>query len=99
MEKGKPTKVALDLRTQGQEIAGTFTILDPGSVASGTPIAIANARRSEGKLEFIVPISGQTISADAIFFELLLKQGRLEGYGRQMRQGSQDLPAVFEKQR
>ena len=96
-EKGKSTKVALDLRPQGETIAGTFTILE-GEAASGAPIAILNAHRSDGKLEFVVPISGQ-IDADAVFFELLLKRGRLEGYGREMRQGSHDLPAVFEKQR
>lgn len=98
-EKGKATKVALDLRIQGQTITGTFTILQSeGDVATGASFTLVNARRSDGSVEFIVPISGQ-IDADAVFFELLLKRGRLEGYGREMRQGSQDLPAVLVKQK
>ena len=98
-EKGKPTQCSLDLRTQGETIAGTLTILsDTGDTKAGTSFAIYNARRSNNKLEFVVPVSGE-LDADAVFFELLIKGNRLEGYGREMRQGSSDLPAVFVKQK
>ncbi len=91
-------KIALDLRAQGKEIAGTFTMFE-GEIIAGVPVAIANGHRTEGKLEFIVPISGEAIAADALFFVLTPKEGRLEGYGRKMRIGSQDLPVVFVRQK
>lgn len=98
-EKGKSTQVSLDLRTQGDAIEGKLTILDgAGDAKTGTSFMIANARCSDNKLEFVVPVSGE-LDADAVFFELLVKQGRLEGSGREMRKGSRDLPAVFVKQK
>jgi len=98
-EKGKSTQVSLVLRTQGDNVAGTFTILEgTGDTATGTSFTIVNARCSNSKLEFIVPISGR-LDADAVFFELLVKNRRLEGIGRKMRQGSSNLPAVFVKQK
>lgn len=98
-EKGKSTQVLLDLRTQGDAIEGKLTILDgAGDAKTGTSYQIVNAIRSDNKFQFIVPISGQ-IDADAVFFELLVKQGRLEGSGREMRKGSPDLLAVFVKQK
>ncbi len=99
-EKGKLTQVSLDLRTQGDKIGGKLTILsDTGDAASaGTSFAIYNARCSDNKLEFVVPVTGE-LDADAVFFELFVKGDRLEGYGREIRQGSRGLPAVFVKQK
>jgi hypothetical protein len=99
MEKGKPTQCSLDLRTQGDAIGGTLTILsDTGDTKAGTSFAIYNARRSDNKLEFVVPVSGE-LDSDSVFFELFVQKDRLEGFGREMRQGSTDLPAVFVKQK
>jgi len=97
-ENGKSTHVALELQTQGDAVAGTFTILGDTADTAGESFAIVNPRYSDKTLEFTVLISGQ-LDADAVFFELLLKQGRLEGYGRKFRQGAQNLPAVFVKQK
>jgi len=98
-EKSKYTRCSLDLRTQGETIAGTLTIIsDTGDTKAGTSFAIYNARRSGNKLEFVVPVSGE-LDADSVFFELFVQKDRLEGVGREMRQGSQDLPAVFVKQK
>ncbi len=98
-ENGRVTRVALDLQTKGDAVEGTFTIFDNSAdKATGTPFPIVNARVSDGQLEFTVPISGQ-IDADAVFFDLIIKNQRLEGIGREMRQGSRDLPAVFIKQK
>jgi len=99
MDRGKVTKVALDLQTRGEEIGGTITVLEgDGGAVSGAPIALFNAHRTDGKLEFTVPVSGQ-IDAEAVFFELLIKGSQLEGYGRKMKQGSQNMPAVFVRQK
>jgi hypothetical protein len=99
MEKGKATECALNLQTQGDAVGGTFTIFsDANDKDAGTSFVLYNARCSENKLEFVVPISGE-LDADAVFFEMLVKGDRLEGYGRKMRQGSPNLTAVFVKQK
>lgn len=97
-EKNKVTKVVLNLQTQGDAVAGTFTLFENPDDKTGTTFPLINARITDNMLEFTVPISGQ-IDADAVFFALLVGKQRLEGVGREMRKGSRELPAVFVKQK
>ena len=96
-QKEKTTKVALDLQTKGGQITGTMTLFESEDDTTGSSFPLANARCSNNLLEFIVPITGK-IDADAVFFELLVKNRRLEGFGREIRKGAPTLSAVFIKQ-
>jgi hypothetical protein len=97
-ENGKSTKVALDLQTKGDAVAGTFTIFGDTADTAGKSYVMVNPLFSDKTLQFSIFISGQ-LDPDAVFFELLLVKGRLEGFGRKYRQGSQNLPAIFTKQK
>ena len=89
----------LSFRDRDGEIEGTFTVLSETGedVDKGMAFEIVQAERSCRNLRFIVPITGE-VDDDAILFELMLEEDRLKGHGRELREGSDNLPITFTKQ-
>ena len=99
-ENNRSTPVELNLQTVADSFEGTFTILsDTGQdLKKGASFQIVRAKRCGGRVQFVVPISGE-IDDDAIVFDLNIEKNRLTGFGREMAKGSQVIPVTFTRQK
>jgi hypothetical protein len=90
--------VGLILQQSLQGITGTFSILSETGqdVEKGALFAITQTRHLSNRLSFIVLIAGE-LNNDAVVFELYLQGKRLEGYGHELREGSERMAVHFLK--
>jgi hypothetical protein len=88
-ERGTTARVRLDLKTDGGELGGTFTIvsgLNPNAdVKMGQPFRLAGIRTEADELRFTVVLTGEPNDPDNLLFRLRLGEGRLVGDFRENR--------------
>jgi hypothetical protein len=83
---------------QDEGITGSISILSETGqdIEKGATFAITQAKQIGNRLSFMVLITGE-LNDDAVVFELHLQGNKLEGYGHELREGSERLEIQFLK--
>jgi hypothetical protein len=88
--------VLLELKIDESKLKGTFKMLNAPGIEITMSIDIVDVEIDGNKIKFIIPITGE-IDSDALEVEAELKNNRLEGSLKEMREGTDQILFVLTK--